>query len=142
MSWYEIEVVFFFFLSQKKVDRSAAMGNKRTKFALFSWYASDDSGSFNKSIPSESTEKKLRKGKKSAMFLYTIQDHYFCLKLSNWLASSKIRISFDSNVAEKNAASFLLTSHTPQIKITCKNWSLTVLQTNNLVLYIWQNAVC
>lgn len=33
------------------------------------------------------------------MFLYKIQDHYFCLKLSNWLATGKI--SFDSDVAEK-----------------------------------------
>ena len=69
------------------------------------------------------------------MFLYKIQDHYFCLKLSNWLATGKI--SFDSDVAEKkNAGSFLLTSQTSRIKRTYKSRSLMVLQTNNLVLYM------
>lgn len=54
------------------------------------------------------------------MFLYKIQDHYFCLKLSNWLATGKI--SFDSDVAEKkNAGSFLLTSQTSRIKRTYKS---------------------
>lgn len=56
------------------------------------------------------------------MFLYKIQDHYFCLKLSNWLATGKI--SFDSDVAEKkkkNTGSFLLTSQTSRIKRTYKS---------------------
>lgn len=52
------------------------------------------------------------------MFLYKIQDHYFCLKLSNWLATGKI--SFDSDVAEKKKKKMQEVFYSPRRRLGLK----------------------